>query len=190
MAGKPAQSFTHELNATKGWPNLNALDKRANIDPSSAALVNGMVASLNSSKNITAGLGTPSTTNAAMPIFLHHNGADYDVLGDDGNIVGAQSWVSSSQSVYAGVIAGLVATGGYEFETTEFVAGTYNPGDLLMDDTTTHGKLNTLGALSKQNGQVAVTVCGVVSDGKYTNALGISVVAFWPVFLPPVKGIT
>lgn len=197
---RPNQMFTYELNPLKGWPSPFALDKVANLSASETdpTLVKaGMVVSLDSNKTFVRGLGVPTRLKAAMPVYLLNSATDYDVVGDDGNIVGAIPWSSNNYTVVQGVVtantyvrarmSGLVATGGYELETTAYVTTTnFATGDLLSDDATNPGLLNNVAALSEYNGKAGTTICGVVSDGVAANSNGVSVLAFWPVFLPPI----
>src|ERR1039458_7792668 len=103
----PAQSFNHELNVVKGWPSPYAIDKTLEIDANQPTINAGRVVSINpTTGNMVLGC-TWSTTVAAMPIFAFPNSSDYDVRSDVGNISG-------------GVMLGLVASGAFEIETTEF----------------------------------------------------------------------
>lgn len=166
---KPAQMYEHKLNPLKGWPSPYALDKAAPMAAGETTLINGRVAHLDPVNGAFAsGLGGNN-----MPIFIWHGQAMFDALGaDDGNM-----------SLYGNKkgVNGLVATGGYELQTTEFVtAETYTPNTPLTAVETANtekGKI-TPGAFYDD------VICGIVSDGKSTNALGIEVVSFWSYFLP------
>jgi hypothetical protein len=84
-----------------------------------------------------------------------------------------------------GVMSGLVHAGAYEIENTEFDTGqSYAPNDTLTAahaDTT----LATGGVLTNQSAVPYTNpVCGVVSRGEFTNAHGVDVLAYWPVYLP------
>jgi hypothetical protein len=83
---------------------------------------------------------------------------------------------------------GLVATGAYELETTEYdTAQTYTPNQPLraiVDDTNSSATTGG-GCLTNQTITVGTNAfVGVVSRGTYTNAYGKSALAFWPVYVP------
>ncbi len=166
---KPAQMYQHKLNPLKGWPSPYAIDKAAPIAAGEVSLINGRVAHLDAVNGaFVAGLGGNN-----MPIFIWHGQDMFDTVGgDEGNI----SLYGNGKGVN-----GLVATGAYELQTTEFVAGqTYN----------TNTPLTAEEAVGADKGKIKPgvfytdTVCGVVSDGQSANALGVDVVSFWSYFLP------
>ena len=72
-------------------------------------------------------------------------------------------------------MSGLVATGGYELESTEFVAGSYPPNTALSANQ--EGTIQP-GFFYRDN------VCGVVSDGVLTNRDSKQILRFWSYFLP------
>jgi hypothetical protein len=95
-----------------------------------------------------------------------------------------------------GAQSGLVATGGYELESTEHEVApnvAYAPNQLL-----TAKASNTVqsqgGVLSNdRNGaggsaglvrQYTDAACGVVSRGQFKNEHNVTVLAFWPIYLP------
>lgn len=172
-----SQMFDHSLDALKGWPSPHALDFTAKL-----------------SSNVTldpvpAGRCVHATSAGfelgvillQMPIFLLQGSDAFDVSNPGGN-----NWTAISPT---GVLSGLVATGGFELETTEFdTAQTYAVNDHLkaIDDnsgatggTLTNQSLGTLYHASTMEARV-----GVVSRGKRTNAYGKTVLAFWPIYLP------
>jgi len=108
--------------------------------------------------------------NAPMAIFMIQGTNEFDANSDVGNMSG-------------GVQSGIVASGGYEIQSTEFVAGTYNPNDLLTF------------ATGDDRGDVTISsdnysdchVVGVVSKGTETNADNKSVLSFWTVFCPAIN---
>ena len=167
----PGQMFDHELNPVKGWFEMAALDKSAPYDQSSSPLTDealtvkaGMVISLHATtKQMRLGL----TQVGAMPIFVFQNATDFDVSSDRGNIAGGNA-------------GGLVATGGYELETTEFVADTYAPNDPLTVESAGADK----GKVKKASALYAEDVVGIVSDGQRKNEHGKQFLKFWPVYLP------
>ena len=170
---KPAQMYDHELNPTKGWPSPYAVDKAAEFVAADASEVayRGQVVSLNAAAKFQLGLEC-----GAMPIFLLNTSTDYDVVGDDGNLVGGTGGIP--------VMSGLVAISGLELESTEYDStGTYAPNDKLTAGAPGDADAGVL----KIGVAYADTVCGVVSDGVITNEFRKTVLRFWPVFLPPLE---
>jgi len=163
----PAQMFDHELNALKGWPSPYAVDKVANLY-SGDAVIAGQVMSLEVGGSFRPGLAVDS-----VGIFALQNSTDFDVVSDDGGMVGGPGGVAR--------MSGLVALGAYELESTEFDSSkTYNPNALLtspVPGAANAGRL-TLGT------KWTDTVCGVVSDGVVTNCSAVDVLRFWPTWLP------
>jgi hypothetical protein len=146
------------------------VDKVADLDDSvtDTDVRDGMVLSLNGGGKFVLGLQTN-----AMPVFALNDGNDFDVNGDDGNVFAGKGAAQARNS-------GLVAVGGYELESTEFVSGSYQPNEALTSAApgeTDAGKLAP-GVFYED------TICGVVSDGEDSNAHGTSVLRFWPYFLP------
>ena len=169
---KPAQMYDHELNPVKGWPSPYAVDKSADmVLGEDEVAYRGQVASLNSNAKFQLGLEC-----AAMPIFLLNTSKDYDVVGDDYNLVGNGTGVPR--------MSGVVAIGGYEVESTEYdEASVYAPNDAL-----TAGAPGAADAGVLQPGELyADTICGVVSDGTAMNEFKRNVLRFWPVWLPPLE---
>lgn len=170
---KPAQMYDHELNPVKGWPSPYAVDKHADmvlVDDDEVAY-RGQVASLNSNAKFQLGLEC-----AAMPIFLLNSSTDYDVVGDDYNLVGSGSGIPR--------MSGIVAVGGYEVESTEYdSAETYLPNDCLTAGAPGDADAGVL----KPGTMYADTICGVVSDGILQNEFKKNVLRFWPVWLPPLE---
>ena len=174
----PGQMFDHELNAVKGWgADLHVLDK-AFKPKAGEAIFAGMGVYLDPT---TPGQAIAGVAGAAMVIFAFQNQDDFDANSDFGNISG-------------GVGSGLVASGGYELETTEFVAGSYDPQDVLTVESAgvDKGKL-------KEGTLYVDPICGVVSDGVAAsdhnnfavNRRGsptINLLRFWSVWLPPIPG--
>lgn len=185
-------NMDHELNALKGWFEMAALDFQALIDPSVTITVySGRVMSLYTQgqlpKNCTVKTGV---TNAGMPLFVWHGNDSYDVT-NNGIIQNSGRW--NSQSIGpTGVAQFLVGKGAYEFESTEFDSTkSYSCNQLLTAlnaDTTqaTGGVLTNAGSAAggTKVKQFTDPVCGVVSRGVYTNQNGVSVLAFWPEWLP------
>ncbi len=192
-------SFTHELNAIKGsYGSPYSLDIVAPIKAGEtlANYVSGSCVSLDKAtsgaadRRLILGLPAPVSTNAAMPIFLFPNAKDFDVANNaDGNInfagVGLGGVVPNNANDGSGKVlagnngapTGLVAVGNFELETTEFVASTYHPNDLLTA-ATTDGKLVLIATTG------ATVIAGVVSNPPRLNDFQLSVLRFWPVFIP------
>ncbi len=157
----PPQMFDHELNPVKGWPSPYGLDKSGPFasDAEQAAIKAGMVVQLDATGKFTRGCA-----NGAMPIFAFPNGLDFDVASDKGNISG-------------GNLVGLVATGGYELETTEISGAGFAPNVPLTPDATTGlVKATTIGS--------ADMVVGVCSGETFTNEFKKTFLRFWPVYMP------
>jgi len=162
--------FDRRLNPVKGWPSPYALDKAQQVTIGEDIKA-GMVTHLDS----VTGKFKRGLPGRQMPIFAWVSESDFDAMGgDDGNI--------SLQGNYKG-ISGLVATGPFELETTEFVSGmVYSPNTPLKSD---EGL-----TVAEDKGKVTPgefytdTVVGVVSDGQFTNSYGKNVVRFWSYFLP------
>ena len=161
----PAQMYDHELNPVKGWPAINALDKSASIGDQVTGIIAGMCVSLDGDSKFQRGC-----PNGSMPLFAFQSQNDFDVNSDVGNISG-------------GKLMALVATGGYELETTEFLGISFVPNAVLTSEE----------AVADDIGKLKVTtiddatdmIVGVVSDeGPITNENGKNVVRFWPVYMP------
>jgi hypothetical protein len=184
----PRSMTAHTLNPTKGWPSPHALDCRARlsanvtIDPVYA----GRVVHLNSVGELEMGVPdvAASTGKAHMPLFLFPNSDDPDVQNPASNPASvAGGWVPVAPQYPSGPAMALVATGGYEFESTEYNSSqSYAPGDGLTA-TASNSDSATGGVLLKGNAY-AKSLVGVVSRGVVTNGHGVSALAFWPVFLP------
>lgn len=166
MAGTnvPAQMFDHELNPVKGWPSPYALDKSAEIATGVTGILKGMCISL----EVASGKWKRGCLNGEMPCFAFPQQGDFDVDSDVGNISG-------------GVLTGLVATGGYELETTEYTGQGFGVNIPLTAENTpgaTQGKLKptTIGSTDM--------IVGVCNRGPAVNEFGKNMVRFWPVYLP------
>lgn len=160
----PAQMFDHELNPVKGWWDMHALDKNVAIGTNTVVVVKGMAGYLDPT-TATFILGI---VNGYMPLFAFQGENDFDANSDVGNISG-------------GHINTLVATGGYELETTEYVAGSYPSQTALTIQSSgaNKGKLTSAAVVGTS------PIVGIVSDaGPITNDNGKTVLRFWPVYLP------
>ena len=168
--GSPAQMFDHELNPVKGWPGPAALDKSKAIK-ANETIQRGRVMSIDPVADQFV-LGAPDN---AMPIFAFPGSADFDVYSDDGNISGGHGM-------------GLVATGGFEVETTEFLGANFPPNTPLKchnDADADKGKVEATDDGFCFGDSEAVCICGIVSDaGPLTNDFRKSVLRFWTVYIP------
>lgn len=180
----PSLMFESMLDPKKGWPNPHCLDYDAMISANVTFTVpRGRVAHLNAEGEFEMGV-----TETAMAIFLFPGETDPDVSNPGTTAKGNFMHQAIAPT---GKISGLVATGAYELESTEFdTARTYTPGDLLTatannTNATTGGRLTNAG--TGAGGDVKQFVdpcCGVVSRGERTNEHGVPVLGFWPVWLP------
>lgn len=184
MAGE--QMFDHALEYLKGWPMGEPLDFDAKASADVVgSIYAGKVVHVNASGEFELG-----AKGFQMPIFLHQNSDDHDVANDGGG-----RWYAIAPT---GKMSGVVATGGYELETSEFLtSATYAPNDKLKsptEDQVTGGSEDDAGKLYKTKawtggggGALTLytdTICGCVSRAKYVNQHGVSMLPFWPVFLP------
>lgn len=192
MPGQVAQMFEQALDALKGWFHLSALDKSAKLSSTllgSTDVPAGRVAVIDDNGEFVLDRTTITNTNTAMPIFLW-NGSDHPDVYNDGTspVTSTVHWYGISPT---GVMSGLVATGGYELQTTEFDSGqTYLPNDTLT--------ASTSGVLTNAAVTTYTTwICGIASwhvqaDNQTTaatgpvgtNAHGVSTLSFWTYFLP------
>lgn len=157
-----SQQTDHELNPVKAWPNPYALDKSVPVD-TAEDLIAGMVFHIDP----TTKKAKPGITGTDMALFAFPNQEDFDVTMDVGNILGEE-------------ILGLVATGGWELESTEFVAGDYAPNDVLTSAAAGGDKGKLVEGTAYTD-----PICGVVSDGQLQNENSKDVLRFWSVWLPP-----
>lgn len=115
-------------------------------------------------------VGQPAvtTTYAPVPFLAIQNDTDFDVVGDDGNIVGA----NSSGTQLANISAVSCAQHA-EFESTCYDTGVtstlYTPGKLLTS--------NGSGKPTLFSGTGTAVILGVVSDGVVTTARSRAVTA-------------
>lgn len=174
----PGLIAVNELNPARGWPNDNPLECFARKDAAVLySLRAGQCVHLN-----TALAYEPGVQLTQMAIFLMQGSADPDTL-----ITGNAEY--SPVTPY-GNIQGLVATGAYELETTEFVTSlTYTTNQPLRSPVGNAGS-NESGSTASgvlRNDTITLyttAVVGVVSRGVFTNKKGMSVLAFWPVYCP------
>jgi hypothetical protein len=94
------------------------------------------------------------------------------VNGDVGNII-------------SGMLNSLPATGAYELQTTEFVAGSYLPNDPLTVSVAadpTKGKL--IKAVISDSIDGGLQIVGIVSQPNSTDEYAVAQLNFWPCFIP------
>jgi hypothetical protein len=141
------------------------------------AIKEGSICSIDSQGSLILGCGAGSAINKPMPMFAIQNWNDFDVNSDYDPIHGPVNMSGGSQSA-------VVATGGFEIETSEYNAlVTYACNDLLVPSTAVGGVGKVTRAAS---GDVygAAPVVGIVSQAANTNRDGTSVLRFWTTFLP------
>lgn len=191
----PTQMFTNTLDAVKGWFHEAALDHSAEIaggqeGASSDALEykQGMCCSLNASNKLVLGC-----ESANVAIFLLNSEDDPDVanvsFGGNHSHTASGDWIAVGPS---GKLSGLVATGGYELETTEYVNAAYAVGlpvKSRISGNAHAGKLQAGNAY--QDAIVGIVSKAQTTDGN-KNSHGQLVLRFWSVWLPQsgVSGIS
>ena len=176
----PRQMFDHTLDAIKGWFQMAALDFTAKISANvTVSVYAGRCAHINSVGEFELGC-----TGSMMPIFLLQNGTDNDVSNDGGT-----TWYPIGPT---GTITGLVGSGSYELETTEFdSANTYAPNEYLRCKSSSQSSTDG-GLLTNAN-----TVAAEAGSGNPTNIVGVvsrgvrkrqsdrnNVLAFWTIYKP------
>ena len=186
MAVAPDLPFEHGLDIKKGWFDMASLDYSAKLGTVGYTLPRGRVVHLERVGNQDVFLPGVRATDVA--IFLLNGATDADVSNPGTTASGrfVQQAVSPT-----GKLSGVVATGGYEIDSTEFDSAlTYVAGDLLTAPLgASSGDAATGGVLTKASGEGTVTqyvdpVVGVVSSGKHTNHNGVATLSFWTVWLP------
>ena len=162
----PAQFYQHLLTILSGSDGMHDLQYHAPAD-ASATFTRGSLVSLNTSGKLVNGLHAAYS----MPMWAINNIDDYDANSERGGTVG-------------GNIGTIVATGGFEIKTTEFVTTSqYAIGSLLTAATSTDaGKVKPSTSAYSTN-----PVVGSVSGGTSTDVYGQSILSFWTCFLPTVK---
>jgi len=165
------QMDEHVIAVLKGAPQDHQLTFAAEGNDASDIIFDGTLCSLNADGKLVKGVAAGTGTNIPMPLFSCTNYYNNGV-----RMFGYQ--------VFGGQYMTLVATGGFELETTEFVPGTYNPNDALVPATSTDA-----GKVTKATNAVygADPVVGIVSQGVRADESGLTSVnrlAFWTVFIP------
>lgn len=185
----PSLAFEHGLNAAKGWFQPAALDFSAKVSPNvTIAVHGGRVMHLNAAGEFETGI-----SGTKMAIFMLQNDYDFDV--SNAGTTPAGNFMH--KAIFpANVSSGLVATGAYELESTEFdttPAVAYAPNQLLTA-ATANTTLATGGVLSNDRAgaaggggvvrQYVDAACGVVSRGQFKSEHNVEMLAFWPIYLP------
>lgn len=159
----PGQMYDHTLVPVKGAIAPRRLDFAAPVAVGQT-IVEGMCASLNDAGEFIAGCPAGAGPKQPMPIFVINSDDDFDTNSDVGNISG-------------GVMSGLVGSGAFEVETTEFTGTNFVPNELLKAPT------GTLERATVAPGGVE-TIVGVVSKTESVNRDGIAILTFWTEYLP------
>lgn len=167
------QQFAHTVDVVKGGPVNARLEYTAPVSADAAGIFKGSLVSLNAEGKFV--LGLPSAK--AMPLWSKKNQNDPDVVS--GSVDGNGTVLTAS--ITGGQIDAYVATGGFELETTEFVAGTYEANTYL-----TAGADTNLGKViaTTEAPYGATAIVGIVSRGITAGIYKTQRLAFWPVFLP------
>jgi hypothetical protein len=168
----------HGLDVKKGWFDMASLDYSAKKAAGLAFdITRGRVVHVN-----TDGEFVPGVHKTNVAIFMLNGSADADVSNPGTTTGGKFMHLAIAPT---GKMSGLVATGGYEIASTEYVSNlTYAPGDLLTATRTAtpaaaDGRLTNASVT-----QYTTPVCGVVSSGSATNHNGMPALSFWTVWLP------
>lgn len=174
----PALPFEHGFDVKKGWFDMAALDYDAKLSSNVTFVVpRGRVVHLNANGEFEMG-----AHNTGVAIFLLNGSEDADVSNPGTTAAGNFMHQAVAPT---GKMSGVVATGGYEIDNTEFdSARTYVPGELLTA-TASNSNATTGGRLTNENvTQFVNPVVGVVSSGKHKNHNGVQTLSFWCVWLP------
>lgn len=179
----PGLMFEHGFDAKKGWFDMASLDYDAKLsDNVTFDVPRGRVVHLNEDGEFEMGVHP-----TGVAIFLLNGSEDFDV-NNPGTTPGGLFMHKAIAPT--GKMSGLVATGGYELDNTEFnKALEYEPGDLLTaaaNNTTlaTGGVLTNERSAGQPVRQYTEAVCGVVSSGAHKNHNGVDTLSYWTVWLP------
>lgn len=179
MADYAASKMTeHVLNHPKGWFDGHALDISAKLSANvTFSVPEGRVAHLNSAGEFEMGIA-----DTDMAIFLLHPSRAPSVQNPSHTAAGS----FKQQPVFpAKKMTGLVATGGYELESSEFDGTQDYPPNALLTAPADNTDADVGGVLTPENAvQYEDAVCACVSRGKFKTEHGTEVVAFWPIYLP------
>jgi len=204
MARLILQAYDHALNVVRGWNPPTHLQKVAPVDTALLQTIStwpagrvGFVSGSGANAG-TVTLATPTNTAGnPMPLYLLQGGQGYDVADTGVNAAGNLVQVNTAPG---GVITGLVATGGFELQTTEYKTGqgvnysVNTPLTVALD-------ASNIGGLLAPGTFYTNWICGVASvhwgydyqtygPGQYptspvgVNAMKRNVLTFWSYFLP------
>ena len=177
----PSLMFEHGINVPKGWWDEAALDFSAKLSANVTFDVpGGRVVHVNAQGEFETGVGETD-----IAIFLIQGSDAFDVS----NPGTTPSGLFMHRAIMpGGDMSGVVATGAYEIESSEFDTSlTYDPSDLLTatvdnSDSTVGGVLTNVGTGGGGDVEQYVDpVVGVVSRGSFNNEHGVPILAFWPV---------
>jgi len=202
MARLIVQAYDHALNVVRGWNPPTHLQKVAPVDSALLQTISswpaGRVGFVSGSGGNAGTITLATPTNVSgnpMPLYLLQGGQSYDVSDTGVNAAGNIVQVNASPG---GMITGLVATGGFELQTTEYyTSGTYAPNTPL----TVRLDSDNVGGLITNGAFYTNWVCGIASlhwgydyqalgPGQYptspvgVNAMRRNVLTFWSYFLP------
>lgn len=162
----------------KGAPPSHRLTFKAQGESADTVINEGSLISLNADGKFVLGCGAGDGLNLPMPMLSGSDSSQNGVV-----LYGAQA--------VGGNYLGFVFTGGFEVETTEYVSGTYKPGDALTGATGNDlgkFKLATVKAYATKalETTVAEPIVGIVSTGigNADNDGVVKVLRFWTVFIP------
>jgi len=186
----PSLMFEHALSHPKGWFEPSALDYVAKLAAAvTIEAFGGRVVHVNAAGEFEMGIA-----NTQMAIFLLQADTDFDVSNPGTTPAG--NFMHQAVAP-AGNMSGLVATGGYELESTEFDKtpnAAFAPNQLLTaladnTDQDTGGVLaNDRAGAGGSTGpvrQYTDPACGVVTGKNVRkNEHNVDVISFWPIYLP------
>lgn len=157
-------------------------------------LISGRVGSLNSSGQIQLGLAS----GKAMPLFVF-KGVDQPSVYSSGTADSSTYWVGGNSSATRSTALALVASGGWEIQTTEFdTTATYAPNDFLTVMSAGADKGKVTRTTAAPYGTTAIVgVCSVHENAQNNqdafttgqpprglSANNKETLTFWSVFLP------
>ncbi len=184
-----ANEINHMLEVVRG-PAIErgALVKSTKLSSNVTITVyQGRVVHLNSDGEYETG-----ATGTQMPLFVMRPSNALDVKKLSASYTSLNSGAYQEFQGYpTGNFGSYVATGGFEFQTTEYdTSRDYTINDLLTatvanSTQATGGRLTNAG--NSQNGFVRPfldAACGVVSGLEFTNHHRVSVLPFWSIYLP------
>ena len=182
--------YTNFCEPVRGGDSGQLVKIRPVAPNSLGTLISGRVGSLNSSGQIQLGLAS----GKAMPLFIF-KGVDQPSVYMPGGDSSKTYWVGGNSFVAGTTALALVASGGWEIQTTEFdTSKTYACNDLLTVD-------NSNGKVTNDNVTLYTTpvvgVCSVHENAQNNqepfvtaqpprgvSANGIETLTFWSVYLP------